>query len=78
MKKDHYKQGLLPGDVRQDSRRKQMEAIKAGLRKKYKNLIRQAVTPEEKQALEVRRDAEIARQVEPFIREQKQDRPDCL
>lgn len=78
MKKDDYQQRLLPRNLRADYRCKQMEAIEAEIRKKYKKLIRQAATLAEKQTLAVQRDAEIAEAIEPLLREQKQDKPDCI
>ena len=69
---------LLPRGLRIGHREKQIEAIRAEIRKKYKARIRAAVSIEEKQALKAEREAEIEGQIEPLIRERKLDTPECL
>lgn len=77
-KRDNREARIVPRDMRDDYREKQINAIKAEIRKKYAGRIRTAASKDERRALKIERDAEIARQVEPLIRERKLDTPECL
>ena len=55
--------------VREAFRRQQIRDIRARLRREYRKRLRAAKTRTDKKALKAERDAEIAKQIEPLIRE---------
>ena len=69
---------LLPGEIRHDFRKKQIEAIKKTIHEHFADRIRAAETRKEKKAIKAERDAEVARQTEPLLQEAKDDGPHCL
>lgn len=75
---DHREQGIIPRPMRADYRVKQIKTIVDKIMKKYLPLIKSATTRNNKDALKVRRDAEIAKAVEPLKKDQKLDTPEFL
>ena len=71
-------QGIVQRAMRIDYRQKQIKAITDEIRKKYMALLRAATSSKEKHALKAERDAEIAKEIEPLLRDQGLDTPECL
>lgn len=69
---------ILPRAMRIRNRNKQIDVIKAEIRKRYRDRIRTAATKEQRRELKAERDAEIAKHIEPLIREGDLDTPECL
>ncbi len=69
---------IVPPSLRADYRRQQIAAIKKKIKAAFAKRIRAATTKDAKRALETERDAETARQIEPLIRDDTLDTPECL
>jgi len=69
---------ILPHGLRDQFRDRQIAAIKGEVTKKYAERIKAARGTDAKRALKAERDAEIARLIEPLLREREKDTPWCL
>ncbi len=69
---------IVPRDMRQIFRLKQIEAITAEITKKFAAMISAATSNDQRKELQAKRDAEIANRIDPHLREQENDTPECL